>query len=303
MSHGVPMTVRQEEVAGGTLRQQEEAMAALKKEVDEMGRVMAKFADANGAQAKVAKAEGAEPTGANAKVAAAKGALETGSNGEPANGKDGAGSAGKAGDGDLPETLDGKEIIAIVENFITEHVAGLRGELASQAEGLQQQLDAVRSEAADAAGVKAEIARVRAAAERQTAEVAYVRAMASHTEERTNNLEVAVAEGKNAQKKVRAEERSQPEGGAGAQAGAEMPEGKRRKLDEAGKAEGVTSAAAGGRALIANCGASDGRQEGEIKAFLLGLQKTVDGLLRRVAKAEDGNRDRVRLWELGKSQA
>ncbi|CAI5499514.1 unnamed protein product [Closterium sp. Naga37s-1] len=329
MSHGVPVTVRPEEVAGGTvsetaggmvaqvehlaakLRQQEEAMAALKKEVDELRRAMAKVADANGAEAKVAEPKGAEaqaaePTGANAegadaKVAAAtgaaaKGALERGRNGGKANGKGGAGSAAagddaaKAGHGDLPaEILDGKEIIAIVENFITEHVVGLRGELESQAEGFKQQVDAVRSEAADAAGaLKAEIAQVRAAAERQAAEVAYVRAIAAHAEERTNDLELAVAEGKSAREKARAEERGC----------AETPEGKRRKLDEAGKAEGVASAAAGGRALVANRGAPDGkRDEGEIKAALSALQKAVDGLLRRVDKVEDGNHDRGRLWE------
>ncbi|CAI5977914.1 unnamed protein product [Closterium sp. NIES-65] len=285
MSHGVPVTVRPEEVAGGTvsdtaggtearvehlaakLAQQEEAMAALKKELAELRRGMAKVAGASGAEAKVAEAKGAEPPGAAAKGAAAKGALETGSHGETAKGKNGAeiaaaGEAGKAGHDPPADILDGKEIVAIVENFITEHVAGLRGELASQAEVLQQQVDAVRSEAADAAGaLKAEIARIKAAAERQAAEVAY------------------------------------PGGGAGAQAGAEMPEGKRRKLDEAGKAEEVASAAAGGRALVANRGSDGKRDEREIKAAVLGLQKAVDGLLRRVAKVEDGNRNRGRLWE------
>ncbi|CAI7859384.1 unnamed protein product [Closterium sp. NIES-54] len=193
-----------------------------------------------------------------------KGRWRRGATGRRQTSRGGAGSAaagddaGKAGHGDFPaETLDGKEIVAIVETFIAEHVAGLRGELASTAEGLKQQVDAVRSEAADAAGaLKAEMARIKAAAERQAAEVAYVRAIAAHAEERTNDLELAVAEGKSAREKARAEKVRAEERGC-----AETPEGKRRKLDEAGKAEGVASAAAGGRALVANRGASDGKRD------------------------------------------
>ncbi|CAI5488860.1 unnamed protein product [Closterium sp. Naga37s-1] len=174
----------------------------------------------------------------------------------------------------------------------------LRSELASTAEGLKLQAETVRSEAAGAASaLKAEIALMKAAAERQAAEVAHVRATAAHAEARMNDVELAVAEGKGAREKVRAE-RSQAGGSAGGHGGAETPEGKRRKLEETGKAEEMEHAAAGGGALIANRGASDGKQaEAEWKAGLLGLRTRVEGLQDRLGTVESRSADRGILWE------
>ncbi|CAI5488874.1 unnamed protein product [Closterium sp. Naga37s-1] len=289
MVSGVPVKVRPGEVVGGMVRetaeggmaerveqlaaklaQQEEATAALKREVDEMKRAMAN-ADA-------------------AKGAAAKDALATGSQGETAKGKGGAESAaaGEAGDS-LPAQLSERS------NIRVPPLLGVRSEYESEVEGLKEQMEAVRREAADAVGtLKAEIARMRAAAERQAAEVAYVRATAAHTEARMNEVELAVAEWKSAREKARAEmERAEEVAGAG------TPEGKKRKRDEAGKAEEMAHAAAGGCALIANRVACDGEcDEGETKAALSGLQKAMDGLLRRVVNVEESGIDRGRVWEV-----
>ncbi|CAI5976339.1 unnamed protein product [Closterium sp. NIES-64] len=289
MVSGVPVKVRPGEVVGGMVRetaeggmaerveqlaaklaQQEEATAALKREVDEMKRAMAN-ADA-------------------AKGAAAKDALATGSQGETAKGKGGAESAaaGEAGDS-LPAQISERS------NIIVPPLLGVRSEYESEVEGLKEQMEAVRREAADAVGVlKAEIARMRAAAERQAAEVAYVRSTAAHTEARMNEVELAVVEWKSARKKARAEmERAEEVAGAG------TPEGKKRKRDEAGKAEEMAHAAAGGCALIANPVACDGEcDEGETKAALSGLQTAMDGLLRRVVNVEESGIDRGRVWEV-----
>ncbi|CAI5488859.1 unnamed protein product [Closterium sp. Naga37s-1] len=254
------MVARIEQLAA-KLAQKEAAMAALKKEVDEMKRTMAKAEAAKGA--------------------AAKEALATERQGETVKGKDGAesaaagnaGKAGKAGD-TLPAAHPSEPTnrIPFLDRYIEEHVDRVRSEYDSEVEGMKEQVEAVRREAADAVGaLKAEIARMRAAAERQAAEVAYVRATAAHTEARMNDVELAVAEGKSAWEKERAE-RNQ----AG---GAEVPEGKKRKRDEAVKAEGLALAAAGGCALIADRDGSDGKQDGGgMKSALSGLRAVVDGL-------------------------
>ncbi|CAI5488873.1 unnamed protein product [Closterium sp. Naga37s-1] len=182
--------------------------------------------------------------------------------------------------------------IPFLDRYIEEHVDRVRSEYDSEFEGMKEQVEAVRREAADAVGaLKAEIARMRAAAERQAAEVAYVRATAAHTEARMNDVELAVAEGKSAREKERAE-RNQ----AG---GAEVPEGKKRKRDEAVKAEGLALAAAGGCALIADRDGSDGKQDGGgMKSALSGLRAVVDGLRCRVVKQEKSNGKGGRVWEL-----
>ncbi|CAI5464802.1 unnamed protein product [Closterium sp. Yama58-4] len=297
MLNGVVVKVRPGEVVGGMVRetaggvdarveqlaaklaQQEETMAALKKEVDELRRAMANAEAAKGA--------------------AAEGALEAGRNGETVKGKDGAegaaaGEAGKAGNRLPAQPSEGRNIVPLLESFIGEHVDRVRSEHASEVEGLKEQVEAVRREAAGAASaLRAEIARARAAAERQAAEVAYVRATAAHTEARMNDLELAVAEWKSAREKEGADR------SVGEQAGAERREGKRRKRDEGGKTEGVAPAAAGGCALIADCGASDGKAaDGERKADLPGLRAVVDGLRCRVVKLEKSSGTGGRVWEM-----
>ncbi|CAI7858439.1 unnamed protein product [Closterium sp. NIES-54] len=164
---------------------------------------------------------------------------------------------------------------------------------------MKAQLEAVRGEARDAASemrgemgaVKAELARVKAAAERQAAEVAYVKATAAHSEARINDVELALAAIKERPaEKSRAEREA---GSAGEDAGEERREGKRRKIEEAGQnGEGV--AAGAGQALIAVSGAlvekkdeaerKDGAEGGEnvagcdTSAELKGLRKRVEEL-------------------------
>ncbi|CAI5461098.1 unnamed protein product [Closterium sp. Yama58-4] len=305
--NGVLVKVRPGEVVGGMVRetaggvdarveqlatklaQQEEAVTALKREVDELRQAMTNAEAAKGA--------------------AAEGALETGRHGETVKGKVGAGGAaardageageaGKAEDRLSAQPSEGRNTVPLLESFIGEHVDRFRSEHESEVEGLKEQVEAVRREAAGAASaLRAEIARVRAAAERQAAEVAYVRATAAHTEARMNDLELAVAEWKSAREKEGAES-SKPGGRAGEQAGAERREGKRRKRDEGGKAVTVAPAAAGGCALIEDCGAADGKAaDGERKADLPGLRAVVDGLRCRVVKLEKSSGTGGRVWE------
>ncbi|CAI5976337.1 unnamed protein product [Closterium sp. NIES-64] len=76
-------------------------------------------------------------------------------------------------------------------------------------------------------------------------------------------------------------------GSAGEQAGAE------------GREEDLAPAAAGGCALIANRGASDGKEaDGERKANISGLRAVVDGLRCRVVKLEKKSDKGGRVWEL-----
>ncbi|CAI5476440.1 unnamed protein product [Closterium sp. Yama58-4] len=101
--------------------------------------------------------------------------------------------------------------------------------------------------------VKAELARMRGAAERQAAEVAYVKATVAHSEARINDAELALAAIKDGRAEKSRAERN--EGSGEEHAGEERREGKRRKRDEAGEKGGMAGAAAGaGRALIANGG-------------------------------------------------
>ncbi|CAI5459719.1 unnamed protein product [Closterium sp. Yama58-4] len=268
MLSAVPEKVRPGEVAGGMAR--ETATGGMEARVEQL--VAAKLAQQEEAMA-VLKREMDEMKRAMAKAeaakgAAAKGALERGSIGETAKGKGGAESAaaGEAGAG-LPAQL-----------FVRRNIVppGPRG-----------------------GRVKAEIARMRAAAERHAAELAYVRATAAHTEARMNEVELAVAEWKSAQEKARAEMDRAEDG-----AGAEKPEEKKRKREEAGKAEEMEYAAAvGGGALFANRVASDGKcDEGDIKAAMSaavdGLETAVDGLLGRVVTLEESSIDRGRVWEV-----
>ncbi|CAI5975822.1 unnamed protein product [Closterium sp. NIES-64] len=98
---------------------------------------------------------------------------------------------------------------------------------------------------------KAELAQWRALAERQVAEVAYVKATAAHSEARINDLELALAALKDGGAGRSRDERK--EGSAGKHEGPERRrEGKKRKREATGKKEGLVDAA--GHALVATGG-------------------------------------------------
>ncbi|CAI7891811.1 unnamed protein product [Closterium sp. NIES-53] len=92
--------------------------------------------------------------------------------------------------------------------------------------------------------MKMELARMRAAAERQVAEVAYVKASAVNLEVRINDVELALASLKDGCAEKRRADRKA--GCAGEHAEVERHERKRRKREETGNMGWVENAAAGG---------------------------------------------------------
>ncbi|CAI5971779.1 unnamed protein product [Closterium sp. NIES-64] len=114
---------------------------------------------------------------------------------------------------------------------------------AAEGIGAQPARDAASEMRGEIGAVKAELARVRAAAERQVAEVAYVKATAAHSKARINDVELALTAIKERPaEKSRAKREA---GSAGEDVVEERREGKRRKREEAGENEGGVAAGAG----------------------------------------------------------
>ncbi|CAI5499474.1 unnamed protein product [Closterium sp. Naga37s-1] len=102
---------------------------------------------------------------------------------------------------------------------------------------LREQGDAMAAMQRDMGALKAELARMRGAAEQHAAEVAEVKATAAHSEARINDVELALAAIKDGKVGERRDERD--EGGAG----------KRRKREESPGKEGVMAGAAEGKQI------------------------------------------------------
>ncbi|CAI5489093.1 unnamed protein product [Closterium sp. Naga37s-1] len=140
--------------------------------------------------------------------------------------------------------------------------------------------------------------RTRAAAERQAAEVAYVKATAAHSEARINDVELALAAIKEGQaKKIRAEREA---GSAGEYADAERREGKKRKRNEACKQEEMEDAPAGaGLGPFAVGGALGGnRVEANRKGKAKEEDNELQGLRARVEALEKTSDGGSKIWEV-----
>ncbi|CAI7833145.1 unnamed protein product [Closterium sp. NIES-54] len=138
---------------------------------------------------------------------------------------------------------------------------------------------------------------MRAAAERQAAEVAYVKATAAHSEARINDVELALAAIKEGPaEKIRAEREA---GSAGEHAEAERREGKRRKRNEACKQEEMEDAPAGaGLGPFAVGGAPGGnRVEANRKVKAKEGDNELQGLRARVEALEKTSDGGSKVWE------
>ncbi|CAI5488887.1 unnamed protein product [Closterium sp. Naga37s-1] len=150
-------------------------------------------------------------------------------------GNHGAGSAvaGQAGEDadDLPAQPPPKGE-AQVALMIAARVKDVRDKLESQVKGLKEQLEAERAEARDAASELRDAARE--VDKREAAEIADVRATVSHIEARMNDVELAVAEGKSAREKPRAERSDGSDRSVKKHAEAKEREGKKKKREVKG---------------------------------------------------------------------
>ncbi|CAI5493459.1 unnamed protein product [Closterium sp. Naga37s-1] len=186
------------------LREQGDAMAAMQSDMADMRRTMAQL---KGMAATGASAEGAEKGSASGEASEGIGA-------QPLNGAWDYGSAAF-------EVKEVKPQVDAARRAAGDTASEMRGEMGA---------------------LKAELAQWRAAAERQAAEVAYVKATVSHSEARINDVELALAALKDSGAgSIRNERRG---GSAGEHEGPERRrEGKKRKREAVGKNEGLVDAA------------------------------------------------------------
>ncbi|CAI7853930.1 unnamed protein product [Closterium sp. NIES-54] len=201
------LKVQVEEMAGGVgehvavleakLRGQGDAMAAMQRDMANMRRAMAQL---KGMAATGVSAEGAEKESASGEATEGIGA-------QPLNGARDYGFA----------AFEVKEV-----KLQVEAARGGAGDTASEMRG-------------DVGALKAELARWRAAVERQAAEVAYVTVTVAHSEARINDVELALAALKDGGAgRSRTERRAA--GSGGEHEGPERRhEGKKRKREAAGK--------------------------------------------------------------------
>ncbi|CAI7798229.1 unnamed protein product [Closterium sp. NIES-54] len=177
-------------------------------------------------------------------------------------------------------------------------MAALKREMALL-KGMTEGAGAARKEASEMRGemgaLKAELVRMKAAAERQAAEVAYVKATAAHSEARINDVELALAAIKAGQAEKMREDRE------------EDSAGKRRKREDAGKEEMADAPAGAGRALVTAGDVPEAerdkaeREEGEAEEEENGAENEpedeVQNLRARVEALEDTNNGGSKIWE------
>ncbi|CAI5459701.1 unnamed protein product [Closterium sp. Yama58-4] len=189
-------------------------------------------------------------------------------------------------------------LMALVECMIAARVKDVRDELESQVKGLKEQVEAARREARDAAR------EVRALSKRQSAEIADVRATAAHIDARMNDVELAVAEWKDARETTRAERCNNNDGSAGQNADAERREGKKRKREVTRNRDELADSA--GAADDAedddndDAASDEKRDEGDDSEWEEEWQEvktTVVAVGTRVAKLEKTSDEGKRVWE------
>ncbi|CAI5476429.1 unnamed protein product [Closterium sp. Yama58-4] len=207
MLNGMVLTMKMDESAGGVGERVAALEAKLREQGDAMAAMQRDMADMRRAMALL-------------KGMAATGALAEKSEGGGEGEGEGKGIAsGEAAEGNGAQPLKGAprdNILAALE-AVNGEASEMRGEMAA---------------------LRTELARLRETAERQAAEVAYVKATAAHSEARINEVELALAAIKDERKaeKSRAE-REESSGREDAEA--ERREGKRRKREEGGDKGGM----------------------------------------------------------------
>ncbi|CAI5514897.1 unnamed protein product [Closterium sp. Naga37s-1] len=202
-----------------------------------------------------------------------KGALEIMRGGD--NHDAGSAAAGKDADG-LPAQQPpskGEALMALVDAMIAARVKDARDELESQA-----------------------------------AEIADVKATAAHTEARMNDVELEVAEWKDAPREKDAPRAERSDASGREHAGAKGHEGKRRKREEAGKGDEIAHAA--GSPDVAACGGAvpavdssasiekrNAADETKWEVEWQELKGWVDAMACRVAKLEKTSGEGKMIWE------
>ncbi|CAI7929202.1 unnamed protein product, partial [Closterium sp. NIES-54] len=150
---------------------------------------------------------------------------------------------------------------------------------------------------------------LRAMVKRQAAEIADVKATAAHTEARMNDVELEVAEWKDAPREKDAPRAERSDASGREHAGAEGHEGKRRKREEAGKGDEIAhaagspdAAACGGAALAVDSSASiekrNAADETKWEVEWQELKGWVDAMACRVAKLEKTSGEGKMIWEI-----
>ncbi|CAI7808531.1 unnamed protein product, partial [Closterium sp. NIES-54] len=215
--------------------------------------------------------------------ALAKGALEIMRGGD--NHDAGSAAAGKDADG-LPAQQPppkGEALMALVDAMIAARSA--------------------RGEARNAGN------ELRAMVKRQAAEIADVKATAAHTEARMNDVELEVAEWKDAPREKDAPRAERSDASGREHAGAEGHEGKRRKREEAGKGDEIAhaagspdAAACGGAVPAVDSSASiekrNAADETKWEVEWQELKGWVDAMACRVAKLEKTSGEGKMIWEV-----
>ncbi|CAI5488927.1 unnamed protein product [Closterium sp. Naga37s-1] len=194
---------------------------------------------------------------------------------------------------DLAET---RRAMALFKGMVATGALGEGAGKGSESEEAAEGIGAPRTNAF--AALELEEVKAQAAAERQAAEVAYVKATAAHSEARINDVELALAAIKEGQaKKIRAEREA---GSAGEYADAERREGKKRKRNEACKQEEMEDAPAGaGLGPFAVGGALGGnRVEANRKGKAKEEDNELQGLRARVEALEKTSDGGSKIWEV-----